>query len=930
MRSMKESIEQRLNMTAERLAELISVEALDLYHDETDMDLSSYQDLRRELMEFADKAGVLYAYYIRSQGDDLYYIVDNDLDEETRVGLNTPPFPLNEEPWIKLALEGRTVCSGLGNYSPDWDGLLTSYAPVYRSDGTVAAIAGVDIEDEGIVRARRIVNILTIVQIFMVVLVFSSGFFSLMRYRKEAISAEQANAAKSSFLANMSHEIRTPMNAITGMAELLLREKLPGDSRGYAQDIKQAASNLISIINDILDFSKIEAGKLEIVPAPYRLSSMVNDTVNIVRIKLVEKPVRFFTNIEGHLPNSLMGDEARVRQIVLNLLSNAAKYTDKGHIGMSITMDKMEGGQVWLRITVTDTGHGIKPADLAKLFRDFVQVDDNKTNIEGTGLGLAITKRLCTTMGGDVTVESEYGKGSTFTAIIPQKIVSHVPFAAVERPEEKKVLVYERRFVYAQSLCWSLGNLRVPYKIVSNQDEFIEALSQEEWFFVFSGYGLYDIIKPIIDNMNYPGGTKPLLALMVEWGAETCIPNVHYVSLPVQSLSIANVLNGIENSGNYFDNSIDYDAARFSIPRSRILVVDDIATNLKVIEGLLAPYKAIVDTCLSGSEAINLVKHREYDLIFMDHMMPEMDGIETTAAIRAWEKELCSFIQIPYRQIPIVALTANAVSGMREMFIKKNFSDFLAKPIDVSKLDLILDRWIRKEKIEREEGGRNKEKEVRQEEPCMEAADNKSKPEPLPASRSLLPVITGVDLIKGIAMTGGTEEGYRHVLSIFRKDVEDRLPLLQKMPDNIPLFVTQLHALKSALASIGAREVSAMAAELEAAGIKQDMAFIEKQMPVFTRYLTGLAEEIRAWESPLEESGAGELGTEAMQTVLSELAEALKSQDALKIENIFDELNQEPLKAKDKGVLEKISDYVLMTELEKALKIVEELLTVKS
>ncbi|MDR2717484.1 MAG: response regulator [Treponema sp.] len=773
--------------------------------------------------------------------------------------------------------------------------------------------------------------------------------FILLRFSAAKMRADKDSKSKSSFLASMSHEIRTPMNAIIGMAELLLRGELSPEARDHAQDIKHAGNNLVSLINDILDFSKIEAGKLEIISVKYLLLSLINDTVNIVCMRIGEKPLQFLTNIDGNIPNGLIGDEVRLRQILLNLLSNAVKYTEKGHISLTITIQEREAEQIWLKIVVADTGKGIKPEDQEKLFGEFVQVDTKRNrSIEGTGLGLAITRRLCLAMGGNISMESEYGKGSVFTVIIPQRIDSDIPFAAVEKPENKKVLVYEDRAVYAESVRWSLENMNVPYTIVTNQNDFAAALRREKWFYVFSGYGLHEIIKPLLEQPDtaFPGCKKPPLALMVEWGTETFIPNVRSVSLPVQSLSIANVLNGKADDKGYAENS---GAIRFSFPHARLLVVDDIATNLKVAEGLLAPYRAAVDTCLNGLQAIEMVQQRDYDLILMDHMMPEMDGIEATAIIRKSEMENEKSGNSK-KQIPIIALTANAVVGMREMFIENGFNDFLAKPIDVSKLDEVLDRWIPKEKRERgmgsgEWGVGNRDAQestassgVNEKEQHGESPKNSYSNErgglalarPVgegSGEHSPLPNIPGIDIQKGISMTGGTVTAYRQVLSLFRKDAHDRLPLLQTMPapEALPALVTQVHALKSASASLGAGEISAQAAGLEAAGKAGDMAFIRDNLPAFAQQLRELTENIRTALQLNETAVPHSSFLLAHSSLFDELAEALKSQNVSEIDRIIDELNQKPLDTKAKEILEKISDDVLMTEFDSALKTIKEL-----
>jgi signal transduction histidine kinase/CheY-like chemotaxis protein/HPt (histidine-containing phosphotransfer) domain-containing protein len=705
--------------------------------------------------------------------------------------------------------------------------------------------------------------------------------------------SEMANRTKTSFLASMSHEIRTPMNAITGMTELLLRSGLSNEAKGYVQDIKKAGNNLISIINDILDFSKVEAGKMEIIPVKYQLSSLIHDTVNIIRMRIMEKSIRFYTNIDGKIPNNLIGDEVRLRQILLNLLSNAAKFTDKGHISLTILQESKTNDHVVLRFIVTDTGKGISPEDQKKLFGEFVQVDLKRNRgMEGTGLGLAITRKLCAVMGGEIKVESEYGKGSTFSAVIPQGVDSSEPFASVDDAESKKVLIYERRLVYSQSACWSLDNMGVKYTMVPTMEEFSEALFREEWSLVLSSYGLHDKIRQVMERPAavYPGGKVPQLALMVEWGTEVYISNVRLMSLPVQTLSIANILNGKADSEDYHES---FNKVQHTYPNAKILVVDDIPTNLKVTEGLVAPYEIGVDTCLSGQEAIELVKRNRYDVVFMDHMMPEMDGIEATSIIREWERE-----NMPGYNIPIIALTANAVSGVKEMFMESGFNDFLAKPIEVTKLDEILAMWIPNEK--REKGSRSK--------------DTVAKP-------SL--TIPGLDIAKGIQMTGGTESGYRSVLSIFKTDVENRMGMLRSMPttDSLHDFVINVHALKSASLSIGGVEISAEAARLEAAGKSKDYGYIQENLKKFAGRIEKLADDIGNVLELNKESGGEDKkkrGAELIIPILRELEAALETENISHIDRILKTLNEKTLDQKTKEALEQLSDDVLLTEFARA------------
>ena len=646
---------------------------------------------------------------------------------------------------------------------------------------------------------------------------------SLQELKEEA---EAANRIKTSFIASISHEIRTPMNAISGMSELLMRRELSDDARNNVREIRQASSQLLSLVNDILDFTKIESGKLEIMPDNYMLSSLIFDTINIIRMRLLEKPVRFYTNIDSKIPKNLIGDEVRIRQILLNLLSNAVKYTNEGHIGLVITLDRQIDKQVWLKIEVIDTGLGISQKDLTEIFGEFIQVGERKkAGVEGTGLGLAITRRLCEAMGGEITVESRFGVGSTFTVIIPQEMISDDPFAVVKEPETKRVLVYEPRRKYAETLCWALTNLNVPCSLVTDIEAFANALINKDWFYIFSAWHLYEDVITILKSTVYRYSKKPQLALIVDLETDIAITDVRYIPMPVNSYSIANTLNGESDIRNDIDSSYNYDTIRFTIPNARLLVVDDMAANLKVAKGLLALYDAVVDTCMSGREAVELIMQHEYDIIFMDHMMPEMDGIDSTAAIRTWEKARLEKGYVTYKEIPIVALTANAVYGMREVFIESGFNAFLSKPISISELDYILDHWIPDEKKN-----------------YRHYKDGKRKSKDTGFS---FPEIPGLDTVSGFYKSGGNEAVYREVLSLFCDDVKERLTVFQSIQNDPSLIAFHAHAIKSASAYIGCAEIIERAKAIEAAGHDGNLVFIKEKLPEFLNFTEELSKNIR-------------------------------------------------------------------------------------
>ena len=509
--------------------------------------------------------------------------------------------------------------------------------------------------------------------------------------------AKAANKAKSEFLSRMSHEIRTPMNAIIGMSDLLLLEPLTERQMGYTKDVNLSAHSLLDIINDILDFSKIEAGRMTLNPINYDFSMLIDNILSMFKYVAEKKNLEFQFECEGEMPKCLFGDDVRLRQILINVLGNAAKFTDKGYVRFKTIV---QAEKKVLVFEVKDTGKGIRKEDQANIFDAFEQSNVTENHhIVGTGLGLCICKSFAEMMGGNISFESEYNQGTVFTVMVPMVM-----------GDQSKITHHKRK-----------GDEKLPFA-----------------------------------------------------------------------------------------------------PTAKVLVVDDNGFNLRVAQGLLALSKIDIITASSGKKAMNLVQQNDFDIIFMDHMMPEMDGVEATQKIRNLGGK--------YESIPIIALTANAVSGVKEMFLSSGFNAFLSKPIDIRALDEILINWLPPEKIE----FRADEKTA-----IIEAKRKQSKPP------DILSGISEINLTIGMSRFPDSNFYLEMVENFYQKIKENCAHLSALLASNdMQNFAIAIHAMKSELATIGAMRLSEWAFKLEMVSKNKKVDECLKSYPPFQEQMFRLYDQL--------------------------------------------------------------------------------------
>lgn len=671
--------------------------------------------------------------------------------------------------------------------------------------------------------------------------------------------AESANRSKSMFLSNMSHEIRTPLNAIVGMTEILLRDKLPQKDREYLMNIKNSGGALLNIINDILDFSKIESGKMELTEAEYEPMSMLSDFGMIFLTRIDEKNIELLFDIDEKLPQRLFGDALRIRQIIINLVNNAIKFTEEGFVKLQVQVGEVVGDDMELLFSVKDTGQGIRKEDLDKLFESFKQVDTKKNHDkEGTGLGLSISKQLVEMMHGTIGVRSTYGEGSEFYFNIHQKICGDELATEIHADQNEKQIRIGGYFLKDcmnenfKTIAEKMGVLSIPFKNDGSNEEALD--------YFFTDIATYTEMAPQFESCRKNWGE---LCILTNPLREKChIPNVTVMNKPLYTLNFCQTINH-----ETMDLSLTSEAyLNFTAPSAHILIVDDNEMNLKVAMGLLEPLKMNIDVAESGKMALEMIQKKKYHIIFMDHMMPVMDGVETTRHIRELEDDY-------YRNVPIIALTANALMDARKKFTEAGMNDFVAKPIEMKDICAKIKKWLPQELVQRmciaqkeEEAAAGEEKTALEE---NGAGEEKAAEEE----------ITGIDREEGIRHCGN-EKMFYSLLGDFYKIIDSKSTKIRKCLDDgmIRDYTIEVHGLKNTARMIGATELSEWFHRMEDAGNAGDIETIRKETPGLLQMFQSYKEVLKSFGEASNQNQK-EMPEDAMIALLEKIQSSMDQFD---------------------------------------------------
>ncbi len=494
--------------------------------------------------------------------------------------------------------------------------------------------------------------------------------------------------SKDVFLINMSHEIRTPMNAIVGTVNLLLDQNVNDRVRDGVYNILNSCNALLSITNELMDISKADSQQIPVNTTRYDLRDILLEIINMISVRLMDSGVNLYVDIAHDVPRYLYGDSSKLRQLLINILNNAVKYTKKGRIDLRIYCEDIRDDKVTLCVDVQDTGAGIKSENIPKLFDVYERFQDEEMEhraVEGTGLGLSICKEILDKMDGKISVKSEYRVGSTFTFTVPQKMEKGSYLLDPFNTNGMQVLLCEKDEESEEYLKQVLQTLHVPYYCPGGAKDFEDSVLSRQFSHVFVSYEQYMEHIRFLDTM-----IKDEKLVMVTDISHTASLNKYgcVLTRPAHAINVRTAL--LNESNNYVHDIIR--KGGFSCPKATLLVVDDNLTNLNVAQGLLKKYDAMILTALSGMECLNILETSHVDLVFLDYMMPEMNGIDTLQKIRELSDPQA-------KNVPVVALTANVVNGAKEMFMEAGFDDYIAKPIEIDRIERALKTFLPRDLI---------------------------------------------------------------------------------------------------------------------------------------------------------------------------------------------------------------------------------------
>lgn len=754
----------------------------------------------------------------------------------------------------------------------------------------------------------------------------------------------EAERSKDDFLANVSHEIRTPVNTICGMSEMALREYDLDKLREEVFDIRDAGHNLMSLVSDILDFSQLQQGKMELEEEAYNITSTINDIINTAMARKNDKQIELIVDCDVNIPHILFGDEKKIRRIIMNLVDNAIKYTNEGGVIISVHCRRETYG-INLCITVKDTGIGMSEQSMEKLFESFSQVDTRRNRQEGgVGLGLAISRALVLKMGGTISARSHLDRGSVFRVVIPQKVIEDKPIGQLSDREKINAAAYfdmeqfdmmTIRDEYTNLIVHIVQQLKVKCHICRNLAELKRRETKDPFTHIFISLEEYQEDESYFDRL----AEQIKVILVIDRYREKELSNRNLIRLykPFYVLPVVSILNGSSGSGG---GKQLVRPGKFIAPDAHILIVDDNRMNIRVVEGLLKEYQIRVTYATSGQEALGVIENMCYDFVFMDHMMPEMDGIEAMHRIR-------NKVGQYYQKVPIIALTANAAPGNREMFLEEGFNDFVAKPIEVSVLERVLKRNLPEEKVIAVKTGQMAEMpKVSDVSDMFDVPEISDVPEVSDVSDGEGAEgdssfdVGDLDVQQGMIYCGGKEQYLEILAECFEQEKEYR-PELENLYEtgDWENYTIRVHGLKSTMRSIGANGLFEKAKALEAAGKRRDIDYIrshhEEMLAEYRRVMEIFAEspfvrtdtsrgpgdvsDVSGGKSLPEEdlSDMPELDEDGFDRLQGRLEDAVYSFDSSQMLAVLSEMQEYrycnlPLREKLVPVLKKIekSDYM--------------------